>query len=119
MGRLLRNSFPGVVGNKGPQGVQGNDGNSFAWNMLSETNCGKKHWGTESSGGKYSVEDFITEDNIDAVKLICTEAISTSNWSYVSFKDIKMLKQLKPSTKYTLSYDIKSKQIRSYKSLYM
>ena len=62
----------------------------------------------ESSGGKYSVEDFTTEDNIDAVKLICTEAISTSNWSYVSFKDIKMLKQLKPSTKYTLSYDIKA-----------
>ena len=76
--------------------------------MLSETNCGKKHWGTESSGGKYSVEDFITEDNINAVKLICTEGISTSNWSYVLFKDIKMLKQLKPSTKYTLSYDIKA-----------
>lgn len=87
---------------------KGVDGNSFAWNMLSETNCGKKHWGTESSGGKYSVEDFITEDNINAVKLICTEGISTSNLSYVLFKDIKMLKQLKPSTKYTLSYDIKA-----------
>lgn len=98
----------GEQGERGLQGIQGNDGNSFAWNMLSETNCGKKHWGTESSGGKYSVEDFITEDNIDAVKLICTEAISTSNWSYVLFKDIKMLKQLKPSTKYTLSYDIKA-----------
>lgn len=98
----------GYVKSKGEDGKNGADGDSFAWNMLSETNCGKKHWGTESSGGKYSVEDFITEDNIDAVKLICTEAISTSNWSYVSFKDIKMLKQLKPSTKYTLSYDIKA-----------
>ena len=98
----------GYIKSKDEDGKNGADGDSFAWNMLSETNCGKKHWGTESSGGKYSVEDFITEDNIDAVKLICTEAISTSNWSYVSFKDIKMLKQLKPSTKYTLSYDIKA-----------
>ena len=107
-GQTVKKQFSWSCGKQGPQGVTGNDGNSFAWNMLSETNCGKKHWGTESSGGKYSVEDFITEDNIDAVKLICTEAISTSNWSYVSFKDIKMLKQLKPSTKYTLSYDIKA-----------
>ena len=107
-GQTVKKQFSWSCGKQGPQGVKGNDGNSFAWNMLSETNCGKKHWETESSGGKYSVEDFITEDNIDAVKLICTEAISTSNWSYVSFKDIKMLKQLKPSTKYTLSYDIKA-----------
>lgn len=107
-GQTVKKQFSWSCGKQGPQGVQGNDGNSFAWNMLSETNCGKKHWGTESSGGKYSVEDFITEDNIDAVKLICTEAISTSNLSYVLFKDIKMLKQLKPSTKYTLSYDIKA-----------
>ena len=107
-GQTVKKQFSWSCGKQGPQGVKGTDGNSFAWNMLSETNCGKKHWGTESSGGKYSVEDFITEDNIDAVKLICTEAISTSNWSYVSFKDIKMLKQLKPSTKYTLSYDIKA-----------
>lgn len=107
-GQTVKKQFSWSCGKQGPQGVKGIDGNSFAWNMLSETNCGKKHWGTESSGGKYSVEDFITEDNIDAVKLICTEAISTSNWSYVSFKDIKMLKQLKPSTKYTLSYDIKA-----------
>lgn len=107
-GQTVKKQFSWSCGKQGHQGVKGNDGNSFAWNMLSETNCGKKHWGTESSGGKYSVEDFITEDNIDAVKLICTEAISTSNWSFVSFKDIKMLKQLKPSTKYTLSYDIKA-----------
>lgn len=107
-GQTVKKQFSWSCGKQGPQGVKGQDGNSFAWNMLSETNCGKKHWGTESSGGKYSVEDFITEDNINAVKLICTEAISTSNWSYVSFKDIKMLKQLKPSTKYTLSYDIKA-----------
>lgn len=99
---------PVMCGTYGETGKNGADGDSFAWNMLSETNCGKKHWGTESSGGKYSVEDFITEDNINAVKLICTEGISTSNWSYVLFKDIKMLKQLKPSTKYTLSYDIKA-----------
>lgn len=107
-GQTVKKQFSWSCGKQGPQGVQGNDGNSFAWNMLSETNCGKKHWGTESSGGKYSVEDFITEDNINAVKLICTEGISTSNRSYVLFKDIKMLKQLKPSTKYTLSYDIKA-----------
>lgn len=107
-GQTVKKQFSWSCGKQGPQGVQGNDGDSFAWNMLSETNCGKKHWETMSSGGKYSVEDFITEDNINAVKLICTEAISTSNWSYVSFKDIKMLKQLKPSTKYTLSYDIKA-----------
>ena len=107
-GQTVKKQFSWSCGKQGPQGVKGQDGNSFSWNMLSETNCGKKHWGTESSGGKYSVEDFITEDNINAVKLICTEGISTSNWSYVLFKDIKMLKQLKPSTKYTLSYDIKA-----------
>lgn len=107
-GQTVKKQFSWSCGKQGPQGVKGTDGNSFAWNMLSETNCGKKHWGTESSGGKYSVEDFITEDNINAVKLICTEGISTSNWSYVLFKDIKMLNQLKPSTKYTLSYDIKA-----------
>lgn len=107
-GQTVTKQFSWSCGKQGPQGVKGTDGNSFAWNMLSETNCGKKHWGTESSGGKYSVEDFITEDNINAVKLICTEGISTSNWSYVLFKDIKMLNQLKPSTKYTLSYDIKA-----------
>lgn len=107
-GQTVKKQFSWSCGKQGPQGVKGENGSNFAWNMLSETNCGKKHWRTESSGGKYSVEDFITEDNINAVKLICTEAISTSNWSYVSFKDIKMLKQLKPSTKYTLSYDIKA-----------
>lgn len=107
-GQTVKKQFSWSCGKQGPQGVKGTDGNSFAWNMLSETNCGKKHWGTESSGGKYSVEDFITEDNINAVKLICTEGISTSNWSYVLFKGIKMLNQLKPSTKYTLSYDIKA-----------
>jgi hypothetical protein len=96
------------VSYKGVDGADGQDGNSFAWNMLSETNCGKKHWETASSGGKYSVEDFITEDNINAVKLICTEAVSSSEWSYTCFTDLEMLKQLKPSTKYTLSYDIKA-----------
>jgi hypothetical protein len=107
-GQTVKKQFSWSCGKQGPQGVKGENGSNFAWNMLSETNCGKKHWRTESSGGKYSVEDFITEDNINAVKLICTEGISTSNWSYVLFKDIKMLKQLKPSTKYTLSYDIKA-----------
>lgn len=107
-GQTVKKQFSWSCGKQGPQGVKGNDGNSFAWNMLSETNCGKKHWGTESSGGKYSVEDFITEDNIDAVKLICTEAVSSSGWSYTCFTDLEMLKQLKPSTKYTLSYDIKA-----------
>ncbi len=110
-GQTVKKQFSWSCGKQGPQGVQGiqgNDGNSFAWNMLSETNCGKKHWGTMSSGGKYSVEDFITEDNINAVKLICTESVSSSEWSYTCFTDLEMLKQLKPSTKYTLSYDIKA-----------
>lgn len=61
-----------------------------------------------SSGGKYSVESETTEDNIEAVKLICTESVSSSGWSYTCFTDLEMLKQLKPSTKYTLSYDIKA-----------
>lgn len=96
------------VSYRGVDGADGQDGNSFAWNMLSETNCGKKHWGTVSSGGKYSVESETTEDNIEAVKLICTESVSSSGWSYTCFTDLEMLKQLKPSTKYTLSYDIKA-----------
>lgn len=107
-GQTVKKQFSWSCGKQGPQGVKGTDGNSFAWNMLSETNCGKKHWGTVSSGGKYSVESETTEDNIEAVKLICTESVSSSGWSYTRFTDLEMLKQLKPSTKYTLSYDIKA-----------
>lgn len=107
-GQTVKKQFSWSCGKQGPQGVKGQDGNSFAWNMLSETNCGKKHWGTASSGGKYSVESETTEDNIEAVKLICTESVSSSEWSYTCFTDLEMLKQLKPSTKYTLSYDIKA-----------
>lgn len=107
-GQTVKKQFSWSCGKQGPQGVKGTDGNSFAWNMLSETNCGKKHWGTASSGGKYSVESETTEDNIEAVKLICTESVSSSEWSYTCFTDLEMLKQLKPSTKYTLSYDIKA-----------
>lgn len=107
-GQTVKKQFSWSCGKQGPQGVKGTDGNSFAWNMLSETNCGKKHWRTASSGGKYSVESETTEDNIEAVKLICTESVSSSGWSYTCFTDLEMLKQLKPSTKYTLSYDIKA-----------
>lgn len=107
-GQTVKKQFSWSCGKQGPQGVKGTDGNSFAWNMLSETNCGKKHWRTVSSGGKYSVESETTEDNIEAVKLICTESVSSSGWSYTCFTDLEMLKQLKPSTKYTLSYDIKA-----------
>lgn len=107
-GQTVKKQFSWSCGKQGPQGVKGQDGNSFAWNMLSETNCGKKHWRTASSGGKYSVESETTEDNIEAVKLICTESVSSSEWSYTCFTDLEMLKQLKPSTKYTLSYDIKA-----------
>lgn len=107
-GQTVKKQFSWSCGKQGPQGVKGTDGNSFAWNMLSETNCGKKHWGTASSGGKYSVESETTEDNIEAVKLICTESVSSSGWSSTCFTDLEMLKQLKPSTKYTLSYDIKA-----------
>lgn len=107
-GQTVKKQFSWSCGKQGPQGVKGQDGNSFSWNMLSETNCGKKHWGTASSGGKYSVESETTEDNIEAVKLICTESVSSSGWSYTCFTDLEMLKQLKPSTKYTLSYDIKA-----------
>lgn len=107
-GQTVKKQFSWSLGKQGIQGVKGTDGNSFAWNMLSETNCGKKHWETASSGGKYSVESETTEDNIEAVKLICTESVSSSEWSYTCFRDLEMLKQLKPSTKYTLSYDIKA-----------
>lgn len=107
-GQTVKKQFSWSCGKQGPQGVKGQDGNSFAWNMLSETNCGKKHWRTASSGGKYSVESETTEDNIEAVKLICTESVSSSEWSYTCFTDLEMWKQLKPSTKYTLSYDIKA-----------
>lgn len=107
-GQTVKKQFSWSCGKQGPQGVKGQDGNSFAWNMLSETNCGKKHWRTASSGGKYSVESETTEDNIEAVKLICTESVSSSELSYTCFTDLEMLKQLKPSTKYTLSYDIKA-----------
>ena len=40
-GQTVKKQFSWSCGKQGPQGVKGNDGNSFAWNMLSETNCGK------------------------------------------------------------------------------
>lgn len=87
---------------------KGVDGEKFAFNMLRETNQGSKHWGNHASGGKYSTESIITEDGINAVKLICTEAIPSGGWQYVSFDDYQMLKSLKPSTDYVISFDIKS-----------
>ena len=87
---------------------KGVDGEKFAFNMLRETNQGSKHWENHASGGKYSTESIITEDGINAVKLICTEAIPSGGWQYVSFDDYQMLKSLKPSTDYVISFDIKS-----------
>lgn len=87
---------------------KGVDGEKFAFNMLRETNQGSKHWENNASGGKYSTESIITEDGINAVKLICTEAIPSGGWQYVSFDDYQMLKSLKPSTDYVISFDIKS-----------
>lgn len=87
---------------------KGVDGEKFAFNMLRETNQGSKHWENHASGGKYSTESIITEDGINAVKLICTEAIPSDGWQYVSFDDYQMLKSLKPSTDYVISFDIKS-----------
>jgi hypothetical protein len=87
---------------------KGVDGEKFAFNMLRETNQGSKHWENHASGGKYSTESIITEDGINAVKLICTEAIPSGGWQHVSFDDYQMLKSLKPSTDYVISFDIKS-----------
>lgn len=87
---------------------KGVDGEKFAFNMLRETNQGSKHWENHASGGKYSTKSIITEDGINAVKLICTEAIPSGGWQYVSFDDYQMLKSLKPSTDYVISFDIKS-----------
>lgn len=89
---------------------KGIDGEKFAFNMLRETNQGSKHWDNNASGGKYSVESTTTEDGINAVKIITTEAISSNGWHYVTFADYKMLKSLTPSTTYTLSFDIWSNQ---------
>ena len=87
---------------------KGVDGEKFAFNMLRETNQGSKHWRNSASGGKYSVESVTTEDGVNAVKLICTEAIPSGGWQFTHFDDFKMLETLKPSTDYTLSFDIKS-----------
>lgn len=89
---------------------KGVDGEKFAFNMLRETNQGSKHWDNNASGGKYSVESTTTEDGINAVKIITTEAIPSNGWHYVTFADYKMLKSLTPSTTYTLSFDIWSNQ---------
>lgn len=93
---------------------KGVDGEKFAFNMLRETNQGSKHWGNHASGGKYSVESTTTEDGINAVKIITTEAIPSNGWHYVTFADYKMLKSLTPSTTYTLSFDIWSNQGNHY-----
>lgn len=87
---------------------KGIDGEKFAFNMLRETNQGSKHWVNLGASGKYSVESITTDDNINAAKLICTEAIASNEWQFCDFSDYEMLKSLKASTTYTLSYDIKA-----------
>lgn len=87
---------------------KGVDGEKFAFNMLRETNQGSKHWVNMGVSGKYSVESITTEDSINAVKLICTEPIASNEWQFCDFSDYEMLKSLKASTTYTLSYDIKT-----------
>jgi hypothetical protein len=87
---------------------KGVDGEKFAFNMLRETNQGSKHWVNIGASGKYSVESITTEDSINAVKLICTEPIASNEWQFCDFSDYEMLKSLKASTTYTLSYDIKA-----------
>lgn len=87
---------------------KGVDGEKFAFNMLRETNQGSKHWVNVGASGKYSVESITTDDNINAAKLICTEAIASNEWQFCDFSDYEMLKSLKASTTYTLSYDIKT-----------
>lgn len=87
---------------------KGVDGEKFAFNMLRETNQGSKHWVNMGASGKYSVESITTEDSINAVKLICTKPIASNEWQFCDFSDYEMLKSLKASTTYTLSYDIKT-----------
>lgn len=87
---------------------KGVDGEKFAFNMLRETNQGSKHWVNMGASGKYSVESITTEDSINAVKLICTEPIASNEWQFCDFSDYEMLRSLKASTTYTLSYDIKT-----------
>lgn len=87
---------------------KGVDGEKFAFNMLRETNQGSKHWVNMGASGKYSVESITTEGSINAVKLICTEPIASNEWQFCDFSDYEMLKSLKASTTYTLSYDIKT-----------
>ena len=87
---------------------KGVDGEKFAFNMLRETNQGSKHWVNMGASGKYSVESITTEDSINAVKLICTEPIASNEWQFCDFSDYEMLKSLKASTTYILSYDIKT-----------
>ena len=87
---------------------KGVDGEKFAFNMLRETNQGSKHWHNVGASGKYSVESITTDDNINAAKLICTEAIASNEWQFCNFTDYEMLKSLKALTTYVLSYDIKT-----------
>lgn len=87
---------------------KGVDGEKFAFNMLRGTNQGSKHWTNIGASGKYSVESITTDDNINAAKLICTEAIASNEWQFCSFRDYEMLKSLKALTTYVLSYDIKT-----------
>ena len=87
---------------------KGVDGEKFAFNMLRETNQGSKHWVNMGASGKYYVESITTEDSINAVKLICTKPIASNEWQFCDFSDYEMLKSLKASTTYTLSYDIKT-----------
>ena len=73
-------------------------------NLLTKTNQGKTNWAWAVSSGGTTAEDY-NVDGINAVKLTRTSDASFS-WNYIRYDGL-IRKLIEPSTKYTLSFDVK------------
>ena len=75
-------------------------------NLLPSTNQGKTNWSLNGADGTYFVESYTDSDGVSAVKLT-TETASTS-WNFASYWMASALPMLQPSTKYVLTFDMKT-----------
>ena len=74
-------------------------------NIARGTNQGANYWSYAFANGTKTVESYTTEDGIDAVKLTCT--VASTSWQYTGY-DVGLvgLKLLEPNTEYTVSFDL-------------
>ena len=83
-------------------------------NLLQKTNQGLENWAFDSydNASDYTLEAVTTEDGTNAVKL--TLRSTNPEWSVLMYSLKDTLRKLKPNTRYTLSFDMKTDIAHSY-----